>query len=82
MPSAYLTSYSQGGWRSIACAAYPADFVPTRDRSLAQGSLFTYKSTREPEVMPTTHRRGFLKKYEGAVFGEIKGQQKLVIIIL
>jgi hypothetical protein len=80
MSTAYLTSYRLGGWRSIAFAVYPTDFIPTRERSLARGSLFTYKSIRDPEVMPTAHRRGFLKKYEGAVFGEIKGLHKLVKI--
>ncbi|KAJ7930748.1 hypothetical protein B0H13DRAFT_1858553 [Mycena leptocephala] len=76
-----VPSYRLGGSHSIAFAVYPTDFIPTREGSLARGSLFTYKSTRDPEVMPTAHRRGFLKKYEGALFGEIKGLQRLCVFV-
>ncbi|KAJ7933875.1 hypothetical protein B0H13DRAFT_2500641 [Mycena leptocephala] len=77
MATAYLAAYSKGGLRSTAFAAYPADFVATREASTADGSLYTYKLTRAAEETPTAYRRGVLRKYEGAVFGELRGIKKL-----
>jgi hypothetical protein len=76
----YLAGYIDSASKATALAAYPDDLVPTRERSLGGGSLFTYKLARSSGTMPTAFRRGFLKNYEGNVFGEITGLEKLVRI--
>lgn len=78
MSTDYLAGYIDSASKATAFAAYPDDLVPTRDRSLAGGSLFTYKLAQSSEAMPTSFRRGFLKTYEGNLFGQIASIRKLV----
>jgi hypothetical protein len=55
---------------ALATSDYPGDFQATRDRSLPNGEIFTFKSC-SVSCAPTARNRGFLYKYETAVFGQI-----------
>ncbi|KAJ6447612.1 hypothetical protein C8R47DRAFT_1231354 [Mycena vitilis] len=53
--------------------------MPTCDRSVAQGSLFTYKDACEfYEQPPTATRRGHLERYRARAFGEVESIEPLV----
>ncbi|KAJ6476670.1 hypothetical protein C8R47DRAFT_1220162 [Mycena vitilis] len=76
--SSYLQEYCSLGSMTLSLAQYPRDFVPTRERTLAGGDLFTYKGVGSIyETFPTATRGGCLRKYEGCAFGEIVSTEAL-----
>ncbi|KAJ6560614.1 hypothetical protein DFH09DRAFT_1364769 [Mycena vulgaris] len=55
---------------ALAKAEYARDFMPTRDRTVINGELFTFKSCAQ-EHLATDRRRGCLQEYRATVFGEV-----------
>ncbi|KAJ7177015.1 hypothetical protein C8R46DRAFT_1213576 [Mycena filopes] len=69
----YLRSLRDYGYRALCCASYPAHFSPTRDRTLAGGSLFTYKDRIfDANLTLNPERRAESKRYTGVAFGEVR----------
>ncbi|KAJ6455111.1 hypothetical protein C8R47DRAFT_1082906 [Mycena vitilis] len=70
---AWFTRYLVGRASSLGFAEL-GDYAPSRDRSLAGGSLYTFKAKgneyRE-EISPTNTRRGRLRKFVTCAFGEV-----------
>jgi hypothetical protein len=76
----YLDEIGALGAHCLARAEYPADLVPVRDRSIAGGSLFLYKSTASTgEVEATSEHRGFNRTHRVVAFGEIAAVEMLVM---
>ncbi|KAJ7033608.1 hypothetical protein C8F04DRAFT_1184049 [Mycena alexandri] len=63
--------------RSLTVASYPQDLVAIRESSFAGNSLFDFKPVETAEVWPTDAARGFLKTYNGLLFGELGQHERL-----
>jgi hypothetical protein len=62
---------NQFGWNHfLANTKYGRDFVPTRDRSVAFGSIWTFKDCAD-EHEPTATSRGHLRPFLGQIFGQV-----------
>ncbi|KAJ7136462.1 hypothetical protein C8R43DRAFT_1132356 [Mycena crocata] len=90
MSTPFLRHYIDAGPASLGFGKYMQDFEPTRDCSIGEGSLFTFKSiqaTRLLETSPTSSRRGFVKTYRTSAFGEVdavllKGDKRSICLRL
>ncbi|KAJ6560613.1 hypothetical protein DFH09DRAFT_1364768 [Mycena vulgaris] len=72
MTTAFLHALQERGRYSLAYSSYLRDFEPTRDRTIASGSLFTFKDLiAAPVVWPATPRKVALKRYMATAFGEV-----------
>jgi hypothetical protein len=82
MSSQYLSEYALRGEGTLAYARYGHDFLPTRERSLGGGSLYTGKVVHadpgRSEVFATEHTRGHLCKFQCLAFGEVASVLRLV----
>jgi hypothetical protein len=83
MTTPYLLDYQQRGAHCLAFAKYADDFLPTRDRSLAGGDLFTFKvanaDVRMSEIWPADgDSRCKLRRFQCLAFGEVGSMTRLV----
>ncbi|KAJ6575706.1 hypothetical protein DFH09DRAFT_1311755 [Mycena vulgaris] len=79
--SDWFLVYKRARPDSVAFVNYLVDMVPTRDRSIAGGSLYTFKIPSPEygsEVGPTHARRGYIRNYKGDVFGEVDAVCEMV----
>ncbi|KAJ7648258.1 hypothetical protein DFH06DRAFT_1135700 [Mycena polygramma] len=70
---AWFINYLGRRAASLPCATL-YDCAPSRDRTLAGGSLYTYKAmgtSSQEEVLPSEFRRGHLRKFITGAFGEV-----------
>ncbi|KAJ6576487.1 hypothetical protein DFH09DRAFT_1078089 [Mycena vulgaris] len=78
---AYVCDVNGSIGYSVAFVNYLVDMVPTRDRSIAGGSLYTFKIPSPEygsEVGPTHARRGYIRNYKGDVFGKVDAVCEMV----
>ncbi|KAJ7161935.1 hypothetical protein C8R43DRAFT_947431 [Mycena crocata] len=62
----------------IAGTQYGTHCLPTRDRSMSNGSLFTFKDVdAEAEELPSDDERGRVPVYIAELFGRVQGVQDL-----
>ncbi|KAJ7819538.1 hypothetical protein B0H13DRAFT_1921714 [Mycena leptocephala] len=81
MSNTYLSDYALRGQATLGYARYGRDFLPTRERSLGGGSLYTGKAVHtDPEmseVHATEYTRGRLRKFLCLAFGEVASVLRL-----
>ncbi|KAJ6556990.1 hypothetical protein DFH09DRAFT_1317569 [Mycena vulgaris] len=71
MPTEFLRWLLVASPPSLARAKYFRDFIPTRDRSLSRGSLFSFKDMADDNDTYAMHRAQGSRRYTGWLFGEI-----------
>jgi hypothetical protein len=62
--------------------AYGIDFQETRDRSVGDSSLYSYKLCKYPIVHPTPFSKGSLPYYQPQLFGEVYKVDVMVSILI